>query len=131
MNQRKSEAQVSAGKLRTELDGKVQAAQNALHAVSSRVRADATIRVDLPDPNVPAARRIAELHGTGRSFMVQGPERVALTGPNGVGKTTAARNTGPPASNTNRTGDRDQAHRPDRLPPPAPRRARRRRERPG
>jgi len=88
MNQRKSEAQVSAGKLRTELDGKVQAAQNALHAVSSRVRADATIRVDLPDPNVPAARRIAELHGTGRSFMVQGPERVALTGPNGVGKTT-------------------------------------------
>lgn len=88
MNQRKTEAQVSAGKLRTELDTKVQAAQSTLDAVSARVRADATIRVDLPDPKVPASRRIAELHSTGRRLVVQGPERVAITGPNGVGKTT-------------------------------------------
>lgn len=88
MNQRKTKAQVSAGKLRTELDTKVQAAQNTLDAVSARVRADATIRVDLPDPKVPASRRIAELHSTGRRLVVQGPERVAVTGPNGVGKTT-------------------------------------------
>jgi ATPase subunit of ABC transporter with duplicated ATPase domains len=88
MQQRKTEAQVSAGKLRTEFDGKVQAAQSALEAARARVRDDAEIRIDLPDPDVPAGRRIAELHGTNRSFVIQGPECVALVGPNGAGKTT-------------------------------------------
>src|SRR3954452_21582538 len=88
MAQRKTEAQVSAGKLRTEFDGKVEAARAALLAASVRVRDDAQIRIDLPDPDVPAGRRIAELHGTNRSFVIAGPERVALIGPNGVGKTT-------------------------------------------
>jgi ATPase subunit of ABC transporter with duplicated ATPase domains len=88
MQQRKTEAQVSAGKLRTEFDGKVQAARAALWAASARVRDDAQIRIDLPDPDVPAGRRIAELHGTNRSFLIQGPQRVALIGPNGAGKTT-------------------------------------------
>src|SRR4051812_26914455 len=88
MQQRKTEAQVSAGKLRTELDGKVQAARSALSAASARVRDDPQIRIDLPDPDVPAGRRIAELHGTNRSYVLQGPERVALIGPNGAGKTT-------------------------------------------
>jgi ATPase subunit of ABC transporter with duplicated ATPase domains len=36
---------------------------------------------------VPRSRRIAELHGTNRTVVIQGPERVALTGANGVGKT--------------------------------------------
>jgi ATPase subunit of ABC transporter with duplicated ATPase domains len=88
MMQRASNAQVSAGRLRTELDGKVQAARSALDAAEARVRDDASIHVDLPDPDVPHSRRIAELRGGGRSFVVQGPERIALTGPNGVGKTT-------------------------------------------
>ena len=88
MQQRKTEAQVSAGKLRTEFDGKVEAARAALRSASGRVRDDAEIRIDLPDPDVPAGRRIAELHGTNRSFVLAGPERVALIGPNGVGKTT-------------------------------------------
>jgi ATPase subunit of ABC transporter with duplicated ATPase domains len=88
MQQRKTEAQVSAGKLRTEFDGKVQAARAALRSASERVRDDAQLRIDLPHPDVPAGRRIAELHGTNRSFVIAGPERVALIGPNGVGKTT-------------------------------------------
>jgi ATPase subunit of ABC transporter with duplicated ATPase domains len=88
MNQRKTDAQVAAGKLRTEFDGKVQAAQTALRAASARVRDDAHFRIDLPDTAVPAGRRIAELHGTNCSFVLQGPDRVALIGPNGVGKTT-------------------------------------------
>ena len=88
MNQRKSDAQVSAGKLRTEADGKVADAQAALDAADARVRDDEHIRVDLPDPDVAAGRRIAELRGTDRTFVIQGPERVAVVGPNGVGKTT-------------------------------------------
>jgi ATPase subunit of ABC transporter with duplicated ATPase domains len=88
MQQRRTEAQVSAGKLRTEFDGKVEAARSALGTARARVRDDAEIRIDLPDPDVPAGRRIAELHGTNRTVVLQGPERIAVTGPNGVGKTT-------------------------------------------
>jgi ATPase subunit of ABC transporter with duplicated ATPase domains len=88
MNQRRTEAQVSAGKLRGRLDDDVDAARSALAAAGARVRDDATIRLELPDPGVPAGRRLAELHGTDRTVVIQGPERVALTGPNGVGKTT-------------------------------------------
>ena len=88
MNQRGSDAQVSAGKLRTEFDDDVQSAQAVLDAASARVRDDEHIHLDLPDSRVPRGRRIAELHGSNRSIIVQGPERIALTGRNGVGKTS-------------------------------------------
>lgn len=88
MKQRRTEAQVSAGKLRTEFDDKVHTAKAVLDDARARVRDDARIRIDLPDPDVPSGRRLAELHGVGRSFVLQGPQRVALTGPNGSGKTT-------------------------------------------
>jgi ATPase subunit of ABC transporter with duplicated ATPase domains len=88
MNAKKAQAQVSAGKLRTEFDGKVQSAQSALDTADARIREEVHIHVDLPDPDVAKGRRIAELHGIRRSFVVQGPERIALIGPNGVGKTT-------------------------------------------
>jgi ATPase subunit of ABC transporter with duplicated ATPase domains len=88
MNQRRTEAQVSAGKLRASLDADVAEAQTALQAAGARVRDDAQIRLELPDPGVPAGRRLAELHGVDGTVVLQGPERVALTGSNGVGKTT-------------------------------------------
>ena len=88
MNQKASNAQVSAGKLRTQAEDKVRVAQAALNAADALVRNDAHIRVTLPDPDVPNSRRIAELRGTDGSFVIQGPERVAIVGPNGVGKTT-------------------------------------------
>ncbi len=92
MNQRKTEAQVSAGKLRGELDGKVEAARQAVRQQTDRVRRDARIRIDLPDPRVPAGRRLAELRDArGRGVLLQGPQRVALTGRNGVGKTRLLR----------------------------------------
>lgn len=88
MNQRKTEAQVSAGKLRGEHDTNVEAARHAVDEQAERIREDAHIRIDLPDPHVPARRRLAELSdGRGTTIIVQGPERVALTGPNGIGKT--------------------------------------------
>jgi ATPase subunit of ABC transporter with duplicated ATPase domains len=88
MNQRASDAQVSAGKMRSGMDTKVQAAKEALDAAASRVREEERISLNLPDPEVPRSRRIAELRGTNRSYVVQGPERVAIIGPNGAGKTT-------------------------------------------
>lgn len=88
MNQRASDAQVSAGKLRSGSDDKVNAARNALDEASSRIREEERISLNLPDPDVPRGRRIAELRGTNRAFFVEGPERVAIIGANGVGKTT-------------------------------------------
>ncbi|TFD52729.1 ABC-F family ATP-binding cassette domain-containing protein [Cryobacterium frigoriphilum] len=87
MNQLKTNAQVSAGKLRADADSKVTDARSALDDAESRVRSDAQIHVDLPGLEVAATRRLAELRGTNRTVIIQGPERVALTGPNGVGKT--------------------------------------------
>jgi ATPase subunit of ABC transporter with duplicated ATPase domains len=87
-NLRASAAQVSAGRLRAGLDDRVQTAKAAFDQASARVRDDEHIRVELPDPDVPAGRKIAELRGSGRTLVVQGPERIAVVGPNGVGKTS-------------------------------------------
>ncbi|MCV7194067.1 ATP-binding cassette domain-containing protein [Mycolicibacterium brumae] len=91
MNQRKTEAQVSAGRLRTEFDGKIADAREHLARQTERVRRDDRIRIDLPDPEVPARRRLAELTDPrGGRHIVAGPERIALTGRNGIGKTRLA-----------------------------------------
>ncbi|MCT1479168.1 ABC-F family ATP-binding cassette domain-containing protein [Microbacterium sp. p3-SID336] len=85
---RKMAAEVSAGKLRTEVGAKEEAARAAHDAAGRRVRSDDSMKIELPDPEVSRARRIAELHGSERSWLIQGPERVALIGRNGAGKTT-------------------------------------------
>ncbi|MCA1307928.1 ATP-binding cassette domain-containing protein [Microbacterium esteraromaticum] len=88
---RKSAAQVSAGRLRTEMAGKEDAARQALDDAGHRVRDDKTMKIELPAPQVPASRRIATLGDGERSWVIQGPERVALIGANGAGKTTLLR----------------------------------------
>lgn len=89
---RASRAQSSAGGMRSTLDAKVRAAQDVLDSASSRVRRDEHIHLELPDPDVPRSRRIAELRDGDRRVVIQGPERVALIGPNGAGKTTLIEN---------------------------------------
>ncbi|AMB58777.1 ABC-F family ATP-binding cassette domain-containing protein [Microterricola viridarii] len=87
MHQKASNAQVSAGKLRSGGDDRVQEAQGALDAAASRMRAEESIHLELPDPGVPAGRGIAELSSaSGTTVYLRGPERVALVGANGVGK---------------------------------------------
>ncbi|MBW9111084.1 ABC-F family ATP-binding cassette domain-containing protein [Microbacterium ureisolvens] len=87
-NGRRMAAQVSAGKLRGEKADREASAREALDAAERRVRDDDIVKIDLPDPGVPAGRRIATLGDGERSWIIQGPERVALIGPNGAGKTT-------------------------------------------
>jgi ATPase subunit of ABC transporter with duplicated ATPase domains len=87
-NGRKMAAEVSAGKLRGEKADREASAREALDAAERRVRDDDLVKIDLPDPGVPAGRRIATLGDGERSWVIQGPERVALIGPNGAGKTT-------------------------------------------
>ncbi|MFE2773430.1 ABC-F family ATP-binding cassette domain-containing protein [Microbacterium resistens] len=88
---RKMAAQVSAGRLRGEVQAKEAEARQALDEAGRRIRDDATMKIELPDPLVSRTRRIATLGDGERSWIVQGPERVALVGRNGVGKTTLLR----------------------------------------
>ncbi|WP_271985392.1 ABC-F family ATP-binding cassette domain-containing protein [Pseudoclavibacter terrae] len=93
MNGQKARAQVSAGKLRGEHEARLADARAAVDRAEERVRDDASIRVQLPDPDVASSRRLATLEvpdaaGELRPIVIMGPERIALTGPNGSGKTT-------------------------------------------
>jgi ATPase subunit of ABC transporter with duplicated ATPase domains len=89
INDRRNAAQRAQGERRTQAAGRVDAARAAVTTAAALVRGEDEIKIDLPDPQVPAGRRIAALLGPdGRGHVVQGRERVALVGRNGVGKTT-------------------------------------------
>ena len=89
MDKMRDTAQAGAGRARATTQERVEAAQAALNEADARVREDEHIRVDLPDPSVAASKRILDLTwGNDEHFVMVGPERVALTGGNGVGKTT-------------------------------------------
>ncbi|MDF2990037.1 MAG: ATPase component of transporter with duplicated ATPase domain [Microbacterium sp.] len=85
---RANAAQVSAGRLSTEMRGKEDAARAALNEAATHVRDDDVVRIDLPDPQNAAGRRILTLGDAEREWIVTGRERVALVGRNGTGKTT-------------------------------------------
>ena len=113
-NGRRMAAQVSAGKLRGEKADREASAREALDVAERRVRDDDIVKIDLPDPGVPAGRRIATLSDGERSWVIQGPERVALIGPNGSGKTTLLeRLVGSGGTKSSDSGDTDADSRPD------------------
>ena len=87
MNNRKQEAQVSAGKLRTAMAHDVDSARAVVEEKAAAVRRDDHVRIDLPDPEVPAGKVIAEIPSPSGTVTLQGPERLAVTGDNGSGKT--------------------------------------------
>ncbi|HEY6739195.1 MAG TPA: ATP-binding cassette domain-containing protein, partial [Actinopolymorphaceae bacterium] len=63
MQARKREAQVSAGKLRDLHTDRIDSAKERLTQAEARVRADAEIRVELPETRVPAGRTVVTLSG--------------------------------------------------------------------
>ncbi|GAA1423801.1 ABC-F family ATP-binding cassette domain-containing protein [Agrococcus citreus] len=88
MKQRATEAQVAAAKHRAMHDDRLESASTALEQAESRLRADRTIRIGLPETRVPPGRDVLALRTADGEVLVGGPERIALTGPNGAGKTT-------------------------------------------
>ncbi|TDC57632.1 ABC-F family ATP-binding cassette domain-containing protein [Actinomadura sp. KC345] len=100
MGERKRQAQVSAGKHRIMHEERLAGARTRLTEAEEAVREDAGIRIELPATRVPAGRTVVTVTGltapepeTGTlgELIVRGPERIALTGPNGSGKTTFLR----------------------------------------
>nr|WP_037800995.1 ABC-F family ATP-binding cassette domain-containing protein [Streptomyces ochraceiscleroticus] len=97
MNERKRQAQVSAGKHRIMHTEKLKEARERLSEAAEAVRDDDAIRIDLPYTAVPPGRGVLTLQGlttrcgTRVDLELRGPERLALTGPNGSGKTTLLR----------------------------------------
>ncbi|MBF0673553.1 MAG: ABC-F family ATP-binding cassette domain-containing protein [Salinibacterium sp.] len=92
INDRRNSAEKSQGARRNLHAAKVAEARGGVEAAGRLVRADDRIRIELPDPGVANGRQLASLRSSdGRKFIVQGPERIALTGANGVGKSTLAR----------------------------------------
>ncbi|MGY4958059.1 ABC-F family ATP-binding cassette domain-containing protein [Streptomyces nigrescens] len=109
MNERKREAQVSAGKHRIMHTERLKEARDRLDEAAEAVRDDDEIRIDLPHTAVPPGRAVLTLcdlrarYGGRAHLEVRGPERIALTGPNGSGKTTLLRTVAgeiPPAAGT-------------------------------
>ncbi|MGW2327038.1 ABC-F family ATP-binding cassette domain-containing protein [Streptomyces sp. NPDC001700] len=100
----KRRAQESAGKANDTHGQRLADAKAKLDEASRALRDDRRITLELPDTNVPSGRTVflgegihvrygeRELFsGEGVDLSIRGPERIALTGPNGVGKSTLLR----------------------------------------
>jgi ATPase subunit of ABC transporter with duplicated ATPase domains len=101
---RKRNAQESAGRSDTTHAARVSGARARLAEANRAVRDDPTIRIELPETEVPTGRTVFVgermnvtlgdrplFAGSGVDLSVRGPERIALSGPNGAGKSTLLR----------------------------------------
>ncbi len=87
-NELRKKGEQTAGRLRVGYADDEAVALETKREAQLRLRDDESIHVTLPDPDVPASRQIATVTVRGRDVIVQGPERIAVTGDNGVGKST-------------------------------------------
>ena len=94
----KQKAQSAAGKANDMHGQRVEGAKARLDEAERALRDDKTISPSLPDTTVPAGRMV--FHGehlrvrdlfAGLGLAIRGPERIALLGANGVGKSTLLR----------------------------------------
>lgn len=95
---RQRAAQESAGKLTGIQQERLQAAREKRRHAEQALRSDDQIRLELPATRVPAGRDVARLRdvvlphtGALLDLDVHGPQRIALLGGNGTGKTTLLR----------------------------------------
>lgn len=86
-DERRRRAEASAGSLRGRLDDRVAQAEARLASADARLRREKVVRLDPADPQVAPGRRLAEFGDADRSVVVTGSTRLAITGPNGIGKT--------------------------------------------
>ncbi|MEU6854882.1 ABC-F family ATP-binding cassette domain-containing protein [Actinacidiphila alni] len=97
--EKKRSAQESAGRIRGMHEDRLDEARERRDEAADAVRQDAEIRVSLPHTAVPAGRTVLRLTGLRPRYgklldgalEVRGPERIALVGRNGAGKTSLLR----------------------------------------
>ncbi|WP_033823415.1 ABC-F family ATP-binding cassette domain-containing protein [Kitasatospora sp. MBT63] len=93
----KRQGEETAGRLRGMHADRLADAKERLAEAEEAIRDDAEIRIDLPHTAVPAGRTVLTLdkvrlaHGTRVDLELRGPERIALVGGNGTGKSTLLR----------------------------------------
>ncbi|MCT7656974.1 ABC-F family ATP-binding cassette domain-containing protein [Mycobacterium deserti] len=94
----KRRAQESAGRIDGVNAARVSDAKTRLDQAERTLRDDDTLALELPHTNVPAGRTLLTVEHVlvrqlfaGIDLDIRGPERIALTGPNGVGKSTLLR----------------------------------------
>lgn len=103
-NELRKKAEQSAGKMRGTMGQREGEAAAALADARDALPSEARIRIDLPGTQVPTGRIVVDVPASVVSLgvlydggapvlpathlVLRGPERVVLTGPNGVGKTT-------------------------------------------
>ncbi|MGC2941431.1 MULTISPECIES: ATP-binding cassette domain-containing protein [unclassified Brevibacterium] len=86
-------AEKSAAKRRGDKAADEAAAWDELTVAKDALRRTSSVRLDLPDTQVHATKRVLEISTTAsarfeRPQTIVGPERIRLTGPNGAGKST-------------------------------------------
>ncbi|WP_432788875.1 ATP-binding cassette domain-containing protein [Brevibacterium sp. K11IcPPYGO002] len=86
-------AEKSAAKRRGDKAADEAAAWDDLTAAKDALRRTSSVRLDLPDTQVHASKRVLEISTAAsarseRNQTIVGPERIRLTGPNGAGKST-------------------------------------------
>jgi ATPase subunit of ABC transporter with duplicated ATPase domains len=86
-------AEKSAAKRRGDKAADEAAARDDVTAAKDALRRSSSVRLDLPDTQVHASKRVLEIAtavsaNPDRPVEIVGPERIRLTGPNGAGKST-------------------------------------------
>ncbi|MDR1823885.1 MAG: ATP-binding cassette domain-containing protein [Bifidobacteriaceae bacterium] len=97
-NWHQNRAELSAGRARGLHQARLEAARESLAEAQAALPREAGIAIDLPGTAVPAGRTVLVLEGVRPAhtelcvdLVLRGPERVAVTGPNGIGKTSLLR----------------------------------------
>lgn len=84
----KAKAEAWASRSKNTADDRLTQARENLSRAEAKVREEDHIVIDLPDPQVPSSKKILELEWPDGHFIMQGPDRVSLSGRNGEGKTS-------------------------------------------
>ena len=86
-DERRRRSEKTAGRLGQGVAERVAQAEQQVQTAQAGRSREKQISIALPDPRLSATRRLAELRDGVHTELIAGPQRVALSGANGIGKT--------------------------------------------